>query len=116
APRPSGLPGGGAAPARSAIERRARGEGGLGGGGLRAVRAGRDLAGCDQGLPGVRLAELEAAVSALRAAPGRRELRPEGLPEDGGGELAARLPGEDELSLDGVGPGLRERERGRPLA
>ena len=45
-----------------------------------------------------------------------RELRPQGLPGDGSEGLAARVPGEDELPLDGLGPGVRERERRGPAS
>ena len=89
-------------------------DGGFPRGRLRAVRARGGFAGGDQGLPGVRVPVLGLAVSPLRAPPGGRELRPQGLPADGGEGLAAGIPGEDELPLDGVGPDVRERERRGP--
>src|SRR5262249_27886369 len=108
APGPPGLPDRGPAAARPEAERGPGHQGGVPGGRLRAVRAWRSRSRGDQGIPGVRVPLLDEPVRALRAAPGGCELRPQGLLEDGSEGLAARVSGEDELSLDGFGPWLRE--------
>ena len=100
-----------------AARRAAPGPGAAGSrGGLRGdrgrVRARTAVGRGDPQLPRLRLPVVGPAVAALRAAPGRRELRPAQLHRQLAALAAAGLVDEDELPVDRLGPAAGGGERG----
>ena len=109
--RPGGIPSSGDTSARAEAERGAEGQGGVDRGGLFRVWLRRADARGREGFPELRLSQLETTLAALRAASRRCDVRLQGPFADGSDEPDAASDGEDELSVDGVGPELCRGER-----